>query len=127
MDLLTSSLALEVFVPTTWTGINMPPYHLELKPGLPDHMKAHTRPVREALYQDAKKEFERTRTYFYVPSNSPIASPLVVAPKATAPYIRLCGDYRPVNPYVRIPQDPSHMFNSLSQRPPVGKCLSTLI
>jgi hypothetical protein len=37
---------------------------------------------------------QRMRTYFYVPSNSPIASPLVVAPKAAAPFIRHCGDYR---------------------------------
>jgi hypothetical protein len=50
MDLLTSTIAFDVFVPTAWTGIDMPPYHLEIKPGLPDHMKAHTRPVREALY-----------------------------------------------------------------------------
>ena len=106
MDLLTSALALDVFVPTTWTGINMTPYHLEIKPGLPDYIKAHTRPIREALYRDAKNEFERMRTYFYVPSNSTIASPLVVAPKATAPFIRLCGDYRPINPYVWIPQEP---------------------
>jgi hypothetical protein len=65
MDLLTSSLALDVFVPESWLGIKMLPYHLEIKPGLPDHIKAHTRPVREALYQDAKKEFDRMRTWFY--------------------------------------------------------------
>ena len=46
------------------------------------------------------------RTYFYETSTSPIASPLVIAPKATAPFIRLCGDYRPVNPYVSVPQEP---------------------
>ena len=38
--------------------LSMHPIHLEIKPGLPDYIKAHTRPVREALYQDAKKEFE---------------------------------------------------------------------
>jgi hypothetical protein len=106
MDLLTSELALDVFVPASWTGISMHPIHLEIKPGLPDYIKAHTRPVREALYQDAKREFERMRGYFYVPSRSPIASPLVVAPKTTTPFIRLCGDYRPVNTYIRIPQEP---------------------
>ena len=116
MDLLTSSLALEVFVPDSWLGIDMPPYHLETKPGLPDHMKAHTRPVREALYKDAKTEFDRMRTYFYVPSNSPIASPLVVAPKATTPFIRLCGDYRGVNEYIRIPQEPiPHVQQSIAK------------
>ena len=106
IDLLTSELALDVFVPANWTGINMHPIHLEIKSGLPDYIKARTRPVREALYQDAKKEFERMRGYFYVPSRSPIASPLVVAPKTTTPFIRLCGDYRPVNTYIRIPQEP---------------------
>ncbi len=116
MELLTSSLALDVFVPESWLGISMPPYHLDIKPGLPDHIKAHTRPVRDALYKDAKTEFDRMRTYFYAPSNSPIASPLVVAPKATAPFIRLCGDYRTVNPYIRIPQEPiPHVQQSIAK------------
>ena len=116
MKLLNSTIAMDVFVPDSWLGIIMPPYHLDVKPGLPDHIKAHTRPVREALYLDAKKEFDRMRTYFYVPSNSPIASPLVVAPKATAPFIRLCGDYRPINPYIRIPQEPiPHVQQSIAK------------
>jgi hypothetical protein len=116
MDLLTSSLALDVFVPGSWLGINMPPYHLKIKPSLPDHIKAHTRPVREALYQDAKKEFDRMRTYFDVPSNSPIASPLVVAPKATAPFIHHCGDYRQINPYIQISQKPiPHVQQSIAK------------
>ena len=38
--------------------------------------------------------------YTYVPSDSPIASSLVVAPKAAEPFIRLCGDYRQNNMYV---------------------------
>ena len=98
IDLLTSDLAYDVFVLTTWTGIKMSPYHLDTKPGLPEYLKARTRPVRETLYKDTKAEFDRMRTYFHEISTSPIASPLVVASKATAPFIRLCGDYRPVNP-----------------------------
>ena len=98
MTLLTSDLAYDVFVPSHWTGIDMEPYHLEVKPGLPDHLKARSRPIRESLYQDAKTEFDRMSSYFYEKSTSTIASPLVVAPKATAPFIRLCGDYRPINP-----------------------------
>jgi hypothetical protein len=39
-----------------------------------------------------------------VPSTSPVASCLVVAPKATTPYIRLCGDYRLINQHVEMPQ-----------------------
>ena len=116
LDLLTSDLAYDVFVPRTWTGIHMPPYHLDTKPGLPDFLKAHTRPIRETLYKNAKLEFERMQTYFYVKSNSPIACPLVVAPKATAPFIRLCGDYRPINPYVSISQEPiPHVQQALSK------------
>ena len=94
----------------------MDPYHLDTKPGLPDHIKAHARPVREALFEDAKTEFNIMRTYFYEKSTSLIASPLVIAPKATAPFIRICGDYRPINPYVSIPQEPiPHVQQSLAK------------
>jgi hypothetical protein len=110
MTLLTSELAYDVFVPQTWTVIKMLPYHLDVKPGLPEFLKARTRPVREALYTDAHKEFERMKGYFYTKSYSSIACPLVVAPKATAPFIRLCGDYRPINQYLR---SQFHTFNNL--------------
>ena len=116
MTLLQSQLAYDVFVPHTWTGIRMTPYHLDVKPGLPDHIKAHARPVRAALFQDAKTEFSRMQTYFYEKSSSPIASPLVIAPKATALFIRICGDYRTINPYVCIPQEPiPHVQQSLAK------------
>ena len=116
MTLLKSQLAYDVFIPTVWTGITMKPYRLEVKPGLPEFMKAHTRPVRAALYLDAKKEFDRMKTYFYEVSTSPIACPLVVAPKATTPFIRLCGDYRPINAFITIPQEPiPHVQQSLSK------------
>ena len=64
MDLLTSELAFNVFVPQTWTGIKMPSYHLQTKPGLPEYLKSRARPVREALYDNAKSEFDRMKTYF---------------------------------------------------------------
>ena len=116
MTLLKSRLAYNVFIPTVWTGITIAPYRLEVKPGLPEFMKAHTRPVRAALYLDAKKEFDRMKTYFYEVSTSPIACPLVVAPKATTPFILLCGDYRPINAYITIPQEPiPHVQQSLSK------------
>jgi hypothetical protein len=116
MELLQSELAHDVFVPSTWKGINMTPCHLDTKPGIPDVLRARARPVRQALYQDAKAEFDRMRTYFYKVSTSPIACPLVIAPKATAPFIRLCGDYRPINPYISIPQEPiPHVQQSLSK------------
>ena len=56
------------------------------------------------------------RTYFYEPSTSSIACPLVIAPKATAPFIRLCGDYRPINSFISIPQEPiPHVQQSLAK------------
>jgi hypothetical protein len=116
MELLQSELAHDVFVPSTWKGIHMPPCHLDTTPGIPDVLRARARPVRQALYQDAKAEFDRMRTYFYEVSTSPIACPLVIAPKATAPFIRLCGDYRPINPYISIPQEPiPHVQQSLAK------------
>lgn len=78
----------------------MEPYHLDIKPGLPAFLKACARPFRDSLYHHAKKEFDRMNTYFHAPSISTIACPLVVAPIATAPFIRLCGDYRPINPHI---------------------------
>ena len=36
MDLLTSDLAYDVFVPSTWTGIKMEPYHLEISQAFPN-------------------------------------------------------------------------------------------
>jgi hypothetical protein len=39
---------------------------------------------------------------FFKESRSPIACCMVVAPKATAPFFRICVDYRPVNLHVKI-------------------------
>ena len=50
----------------------------------------------------AEKEFARLKTYFYVDSNSDVCSPLVIAPKATKPFIRFCGDYVAINQHIVI-------------------------
>ena len=42
------------------------------------------------------------RGYFYTVSNSAVASPLVMAPKATKPFIRFWGDYVEINKHVHI-------------------------
>ena len=42
----------------------------------------------------------RLKNYMYRESSSPIASPIVVAPKATHPFIRICGDYTWLNIYL---------------------------
>ena len=92
-----------VFVPSNWEGINgLEPLQLDWRPGLPESMKPKPRPVNPKLYAAAKKEFQRLLGYFYVPSTSPIASCLVIAPKATHPFIRFCGDYVAINRFINI-------------------------
>ena len=103
MTLLQSDFALDVFAPKEWHGMKVPPATMQIKGELPSRMFVRARP---AHYDSAKKEFDRLRKYFYVESDSPIASPLVIAPKATSPYIRFCGDYRRINEFITIPQQP---------------------
>ena len=74
-EFLLTQQALDVFVPKTWTGIKCPPLDFQINPDMPKHMKPHARPINERIYEPAKKEFDRMCTYFYVKSNSPIASP----------------------------------------------------
>jgi hypothetical protein len=95
-----------VWVPAEWLGLKMEPVHLATKPGMPDSLKTKPRPIRPDLLHHTKIELDRMLTYFYDKSRSPVACPLVVAPKNTEPFIRLCGDYRPVNPHFEIPQEP---------------------
>jgi len=93
-------LGSKVYVPQSWEGIKGIVFHINWKEGMPVHLKPKARPISPRLYSYVKQEFERLTKYMYVPSQSPIASPLVVAPKDSAPYIRLCGDYRDVNRYI---------------------------
>jgi len=107
-----------VFVPHNWDGINgIEPLEIDWIEGLPAFMKPAARPINPKLYQNAKTEFERLKTYFYVPCNSPIASPLVVAPKATTPFIRLCGDYVKVNRFIAKSNTPiPHVIRTILDR-----------
>ena len=106
-DLLQRPTSIETFAPSQWNGLKkVEPVQLETFCELPKRISPKARPVREALYANAKKEFDRLYKYFYVESESPIASPLVIAPKATQPFIRFCGDYREINKYIKIPQQP---------------------
>ncbi len=104
-ELLQSEDAQEIFAPSTWEGMKVPEAVLVIVGTLPARLSPKARPIRPELYEQAKTEFTRLLKYFYVPSDSPIASALVIASKATAPFIRLCGDYRPVNIFISIPQD----------------------
>ena len=100
MNLMTSELALSVFVNLKWEGLNIPEFKINVMEGMPKHIKPVTRKINPKIYEVAKKEFMRLLNYFYEPSDSPIAVPLVVAPKATPPGVRFCGDYKPINKWI---------------------------
>ena len=108
LSLLRTKKAREVFVPAwiEWTGINgVPPLEFQYREDMPESLKAKARPIQPAVVEAATKLWERMNQYFYVQSLSPCASPIVIAPKATAPFWRIVGDYRALNKYVVIPQD----------------------
>jgi hypothetical protein len=97
----------KAFVPQNWDGIKgIPPIELRWKDGLPASLKPRARPVNPRLFEDAQREFNRLLKYFYEPSTSPHASCLVIAPKATSPYIRFCGDYVTINSFIETPHTP---------------------
>ena len=95
-----------VFNPKSWDGIVMEPVDFEIDENLPREIKPYRSKVPHGLEEPYKKELERLTKYLYVPSNSSIASPVVVAKKKTYPFIRLCGDYKRVNKYLRVPKYP---------------------
>jgi hypothetical protein len=92
-----------VFVPDDWRGLDgVEPLQLKLQETAPKRMKPATRHVNPRLLDTAKAEYTRLRGYIYRDSNSDIASPLVIAPKATAPFVRFCGDYVALNKHLTV-------------------------
>ena len=104
--ILKSKLGMDRYVPKEWSGIKgFPPLDLETRADFPEFHKTRTRPVNKGLLEDAYKEYVRLCKYmFNVECRSPWASPLVIAYKATPPYVRYCGDYRWLNAYLVCPQ-----------------------
>ena len=93
--------AVKVFVPDEWSGVKgVEPLKIKWKDTLPDRIKPKARPINPKLWEASEKEFRRLCGYFYRKSRSPWASCLVVAPKATPPYIRFCGDYVKINDHI---------------------------
>ena len=69
-----------------WNGIQgVDPVHVEFTEDLPARLKPATRKIPTAILEVAKKEFDRLRTYFLIPSTSPVASNITVASKASPP------------------------------------------
>ena len=104
VDLLCSEKGMRAFLPTNWEGIkNIPLLEFEFKDSLPDRLRFKARPVNPKLFAVVEKEIQRMiATGHLKPSRSPIACCMVVAPKATAPYFRVCVDYRPVNTHIKV-------------------------
>ena len=96
---LLETKGLDVFIPTTWEGITGLGKK-EFSSDLPARLKPKARHINPRMWEDAEKEFTRMRGYFYEESHSPWASSLVMAPKATKPFIRFCGDYVQMNKYI---------------------------
>ncbi len=100
VNLLTTK-GLDVFIPQNWKGVQgVPPLQLEWRPDVPTYMKPKPWPINPRLYGNAHKECQRLQKYFYRKSNSPVASNLVIAPKATPPFIRFCGNYVAIGKYI---------------------------
>lgn len=101
IEYMKTDICIRRFVPDSWTGIKgIEPIELDFLPSLPDEMKPPTRIINPNMLASAKKEFYRMSGYMLTYSDSPRASPLVTAPKATEPFVRLCGDYKRVNVHI---------------------------
>lgn len=97
----------QAFVAESWDGVNgVPPVELEFKEDMPQSITPYRPKVAHNLVEPYKLEMKKLTVDFYKPSDSSIASPIVIAPKATYPFIRICGDYRKVNKYLKVPKYP---------------------
>ena len=97
---LLKTKGVRVFVPQNWEGVRVKPLHIDFIEGMPSLMKPRARPVNPKLFEHAHKAFLRLLTYMYVRCDGPVACPLVIAPKAAAPFIRFCGDYNPIKKFI---------------------------
>lgn len=98
---LLDTVGLDVFVKKKWTGISgIEPIELKFREDMPKAMKPQYRMVNRKLLENAHAEFLRLKEYHLVDSVSPVCSPMVVAPKNTAPFIRIALDSRKVNEYI---------------------------
>ena len=96
-----------VFYQSNFDGLkHIQPIDLETKADMPLQHKPEFRYVSVKDEEAFNKEINRMKTSMYTVSQSPIVHPIVVAPKATSPFIRICGDYRWINQYIVKPHWP---------------------
>ena len=101
-DTYMRTVAIDTFVPSNWEGINTADVHIDFDPAMPKSRKIPCRPIPHKRVEPVAKEIKRLMSYHLLPSSSSIVSALVVADKATDPFVRLCGDYRWVNNFVLL-------------------------
>ena len=106
MDLLKGPKGIKCFVPTNWEGVKGVEIEMEFADNFPKQHVPKARPINPKLMESFTKEFNRLCKYHLQPSTSTTASPCVIAPKATHPYIRFCGDYVWLNDYIPSDQHP---------------------
>lgn len=76
---LLKTLGSEVFIARNWDGINgITPVEFEFRE-LPATHPCKARPINPKLAENFYRELDRLCTYLFVPSQSPIVSPIVVA------------------------------------------------
>ena len=99
-----------VFYQSNFNGVkHVEPIDLETRADMPLQHKPEFRYVSVRDEAAFNKEIIRMKTSMYTVSQSPIVHPIVVAPKATSPFIRICGDYRWINQYIIGPSQLSRM------------------
>lgn len=99
VDFMLTQEAIETFVPHNWDGLHDHTVHLNWKAD-PPNRKPRPYHVNPVVWAKAEPELRRLMEHFYVPSQSEVTSNLVVAPKATDPFVRICGDYPWLKPYI---------------------------
>jgi hypothetical protein len=109
------------FIPQRWEGIKDPatgePWVTTLQwIKLPTGRHVRVIRVRPDIVIVVKAEVEHLlKIGFWVLSDSHVASSMLVAPKATDPFIRLVTDYAWLTPYLSVPKHPlKHVKDSLS-------------
>jgi hypothetical protein len=96
-----------VFYQSNFDGLHgIEPIDIITKPDMPTSYKPPYRPIPVKTSEAANKEINRMKTTMYIPSQSPIVHPIVVAAKATHPFVRICGDYRWLNQHILKPHYP---------------------
>ncbi len=87
-----------------WTGIKDVVVNIDWKEPLPKSLPCKSRPVPKLLAKPLDDYISNLRKYFWVESDSLILTPLVIAPKATEPFIRIVGAYNhTVNRHMALP------------------------